>query len=217
MPENDERKTFPMLAPSHWWKLRKKFHQSIPGVVTDSYVATVLEMEEVSARSNVMPYLKSLGLISQDGKPTELVKQWRDDESYSDACKAILTTYPEELLHAIDDISTGRPKAERWFRNKAGVGQNAAAKMASIFMVIYEGDVKKAPEGRSATAPKQAAKTVETVPKGHIESEGSGGRSQSAGPEVNINLQIHISADASPDQIDQIFVSMSKHLYKNAQ
>ena len=33
-------------------------------------------------------------------------------------------------------------------------------------------------------------------------------------PEISINLQIHISSDASTDQIDQIFESMAKHIYK---
>jgi hypothetical protein len=33
-------------------------------------------------------------------------------------------------------------------------------------------------------------------------------------PEININLQVHISSDATPDQIDKIFESMAKHLYK---
>jgi hypothetical protein len=33
-------------------------------------------------------------------------------------------------------------------------------------------------------------------------------------PELHINLQIHISSDSSADQIDQIFASMSKHIYR---
>jgi hypothetical protein len=33
-----ERKSFPMLPGAHWWALREKFKQSIPGVVTDSYL-----------------------------------------------------------------------------------------------------------------------------------------------------------------------------------
>lgn len=33
-------------------------------------------------------------------------------------------------------------------------------------------------------------------------------------PSLNINVQIHIPAEASPDQIDQIFKSMAKHLYQ---
>ena len=31
---------------------------------------------------------------------------------------------------------------------------------------------------------------------------------------ININLEIHISSDATPDQIDSIFASMAKHIYK---
>jgi hypothetical protein len=34
------------------------------------------------------------------------------------------------------------------------------------------------------------------------------------GPAIHINLQIHISADASPEQIDQVFASMAKHVYQ---
>ncbi|MGI6460131.1 MAG: hypothetical protein ACOX5J_08530 [Candidatus Hydrogenedentales bacterium] len=32
-------------------------------------------------------------------------------------------------------------------------------------------------------------------------------------PAVHIDIQIHIAADAKPEQIDQIFTSMAKHLY----
>lgn len=39
--------------------------------------------------------------------------------------------------------------------------------------------------------------------------------SNQRGPDININLQIHISSDATPDQIDKIFESMSKHIYKS--
>ena len=39
--------------------------------------------------------------------------------------------------------------------------------------------------------------------------------SKSLAPSLHIDLQIHISPEASPDQIDKIFSSMSKHLYGN--
>jgi hypothetical protein len=35
-----------------------------------------------------------------------------------------------------------------------------------------------------------------------------------AAPGVHINLEIHISADATADQIDLIFAAMAKHIYK---
>jgi hypothetical protein len=124
MAEGEARKSYPMLSPSHWWALRKKFRQSIPGVVTDSYLATVLDMAANSARANVLPFLKTLGLIDQDGKPTERVKLWRDDESYADVCQAMLKEiYPDELLEAITNSASDRAKTDRWFANKSGFGE----------------------------------------------------------------------------------------------
>jgi hypothetical protein len=32
-------------------------------------------------------------------------------------------------------------------------------------------------------------------------------------PSIHLDIQIHISSDAKPEQIDQIFLSMSKYLY----
>jgi hypothetical protein len=39
-------------------------------------------------------------------------------------------------------------------------------------------------------------------------------RSSGAGPNVHLDIQIHIPADASAEQIYQIFESMARHLYK---
>ena len=39
------------------------------------------------------------------------------------------------------------------------------------------------------------------------------GLKEDKSPSIHIDLQIHISPDASPDQIDKIFESISKHLY----
>lgn len=33
------------------------------------------------------------------------------------------------------------------------------------------------------------------------------------GPGLHIDIQIHISPESTPDQIDKIFESMAKHLY----
>lgn len=37
---------------------------------------------------------------------------------------------------------------------------------------------------------------------------------QSQSPSLHIDIQIHLASDATPDQIDQIFASMAKHLYR---
>jgi hypothetical protein len=219
-----------MLPVSHWWELRKQFKRSIPGVVTDNYLATVLEMKIDSARNNVLPYLKQFKIIDDEGKTAERAKQWRDDERYTKVCQEMLVeTYPKDLLDAAPSADD-RGKAERWFANHTGAGESAAGRMAAIYAVLLQGDVTKQPEQEKKERPQRqareehaaamrsfpravavpaVAKPSPAVPQGgdkHID--------RPAVPDININLQVHISADATPDQIDQIFASMSKHIYR---
>ena len=66
---------FPILPASAWWKLRKKFNGSIPKEITPSYIATALDMSEVSAKANIIPKLKLIGFTDENNKPTELAIQ----------------------------------------------------------------------------------------------------------------------------------------------
>lgn len=236
MAEGETRKGFPMLPISHWWALRKKFRQSIPGVVTDSYLSTVLSMGVNSARANVLPFLKVLGIIDQDGKPTERAKLWRDDAHYTAVCKAIVSeVYPAELRDAVPDPASEKAKARSWFAQHTGVGEEAANRMVSLYSLLVEADSSKQPDldkkptpkkatpksARAGGASERSSQSANDAPRHPPGGEGGDSGSGDArrgspdhSPEVNINLQIHISADASPDQIDQIFASMAKHLYK---
>lgn len=223
------KKSYPMLPVAHWWTLRRKFIQSIPGVVTDNYLATVLGMAERSAQGNVLPYLKKLGIIDEDGKTGEMAKKWRDDQHYPEVCKEMLIeVYPQELLDAVTDPKH-RAQAERWFANDTGTGEVAARRMAALYMVLLEADPSKQAEQEkgehtkkavSGHAEKKAEKKInmKTAPNStapapaHVDHKAAHATSQM--PCININLEIHISADSTPEQIDQIFLSMAKHIYK---
>ena len=67
--------TYPMLSAKNWWSLRKKFKQTIPGGVTSNYLASVLDMQEVSATNNIMPYIKQISIVDQDGKTGEHIQR----------------------------------------------------------------------------------------------------------------------------------------------
>ena len=238
MAENEARKSYPILPVSQWWALRKKFKQSIPGVVTDTYISAALSMGVTSDRNNVLPYIKALGIIDSEGKPTERAKLWRDDEHYQEVCKAIVeSVYPGELRDAVPDPAAERDKANRWFAHHTGAGANAVGKMVSVYSVLAEADITKQPGQDKKSTPSKASASKNPVirKKAVVDSNSASqspndalktttssnngsqtrGKSIDRGPELNINLQIHISADASSDQIDQIFASMSKHLYKS--
>lgn len=221
---NDKKSQFPMMPISNWWALRAKFQQSIPGVVTDSYIATVLNMKEASARGNILPYLKQVGIINEDGKPLDRAKSWRDDAQYKKVCTEIINElYPKELLDVCPDPQSDRKSAERWFSNYTGGGQVAVRKMVSFYSILVEADPSKASEPkkkktqRISTAKKelpqkQISKKHENIKKSEDDKKQQNQRKNKI-PSININLQIHISADASPDQIDKIFESMAKHIY----
>jgi hypothetical protein len=234
--EKEKKKSFPMLPIAHWWQLRKQFKKSIPGAVTDNYVATVLGMQPNSARANVLPFLEDLRIIGEDNRPTERATLWRDDEHYADVCKAILKeVYPQELLDAVSDPNTNRVQAERWFANHTGAGEAAVKRMAGLYAVLAEADASKQPDlekkeakerptrerpakerpsSRPPTASVPAsAPDPNTYSREREKQEREKEQSRRAAPGININLQVHISADATPDQIDQIFASMAKHIY----
>jgi len=229
----EEKKTYPMLPVAHWWTLRKKFKQSIPGVVTDSYLSTVLSMQAGSARGNVLPYLKTLGIIDEEGKTGERAKRWRDDEHYTEVCREIRKeVYPQELSEAVPDPVKDRTKVERWFAQKTGSGTVAVRKMAVLYGVIATADASKQPEQERG---ERAKKTAQDRPKQNAEKREPAApsprapapatpalvhaaQSQSSatpqGPGIYINMEVHISADSTPDQIDAIFASMGKHIYR---
>jgi hypothetical protein len=222
----EQKKSFPMLYISHWWALRKKFKQSIPGIVTDGYLATVLEMKANSARANVLPFLKTLGIIDDDGKTGERAKQWRDDGRYPLVCKEILKdVYPQELLDAVTE-ATQRDQAESWFANATAAGAAAVGRMAALYMVLLEADPsKQADQDKGGLAKKREQPASKAVKKSIAAAQSQVAREVIPGvgnispqtphtPGININLEIHISADSTPDQIDAIFLSMAKHIYK---
>ena len=223
---NIKTKSFPMLPVNHWWALREQFKHSIPGVITVTYLGSVLNVQPDSARANILPYLKEFGLIDDEGKPEELATRWRDDEHYPEVCNTILhKVYPDELIAAVSDGGKGRETIMRWFANSTGKGKTAVERMTAIYVVLSEADISKKPGkkgGKESKKTKEKAlnkadgslSTSNTKPKTDDHPRERYTPTAPEAPGIHINLEIHISSDASPDQIDKIFESMAKHIYK---
>jgi len=95
----DQNNSYPTISEKNWWTIREKFKASLPSVVSPNYIKTLLTLSsEASARSNVIVPLKRLGLIDDDGKPTDLANDWRLDNKYRSSCDAMIkSVYPQEL------------------------------------------------------------------------------------------------------------------------
>lgn len=217
----EQSNSFPMISEKNWWTIREKFKATVPSVVSPNYVKTLLTMSsDNSANSNVISPLKRLGLIDDDNKPTQLAFKWRLDDSYSEACESMIkAVYPTELLDLFPDSDVDRSSSRNWFMSQ-GVGQGAADKMVALFSLLKSGEIKeKKATTKKATAPKVAKKqdkkairkdadaVIEQQSKSELTAE-SANR-----PNLHIDLQIHISPESSPEQIEAIFASMAKHLY----
>lgn len=217
---------YPTISEKAWWIIRDKFKASLPSSVSPTYVKSLLSMaSDSSANSNVITPMKRLGLIDEENKPTELANRWRIDDTYGKACETMLkSVYPTELLDLFPDEAIDKNSARTWFMSK-GVGQAAADKMIALFVLLKQGKVKdkkaKSPQiAKKSTSLKEnknlsRARAETVVPAEHCVAEStiSDTAPISNRPNLHIDLQIHISPESTPEQIECIFASMAKHLY----
>jgi hypothetical protein len=163
--------------------------------------------------------MRRVGLIDDDGALTERGNKWRVDASYSEACQEILDeVYPADLAALMDDSGAADPQAVKtWFDHK-GFGDSNARQMAATLVMIAAkqipepvvaepkkaGAKKAAPRNATASTPRTTT-TPDSVPAAAAPVQPT--PSSGAGPNVHLDIQIHIPADASAEQIDQIFES----------
>ena len=216
----EETKKYPNMPLKHWWTLREQFRRSIPGSANSTYLASVLNMQENSAETNILPTLRLTGLVDENDKPTDRAVKWRDDSSYKEVCKSIIKeVYPEELTDAAPDPSSDRETAKRWFATTTGLGQVAVNRMLAFYMLLLDADPnKKTSAGSSKPISKPTAKQPEkkVSPKKEptelaTTHETYQGKSL---PSLNFNFEIHISPESTAEHIDKIFESMARHLKK---
>lgn len=222
---NENKTSIPVLPVKHWWLLREQFRRSIPGTITTNYLSSILGGTENSARTNIMPSLRMIGLIDQDGKVNQDdAKKFRDDDQYKQYCLNIKeANYPQEVKDAFPDSDSERTRVVNWFQNYTGVGISGARRMAAFYLLLCEADPEKKKEIKETPAKVTKTQKVnkkemkrdlppKIEPDKPLEQRKQT-QDQHELPGLNINIQVHISSDATPDQIDQIFASMAKHLY----
>ncbi len=92
-----------------------------------------------------------------------------------------------------------------------GVGQGAADKMVALFMLLKSGEIKN----KNIATPKKSGKAVSKIAKPQAPSKSKEDSEPSDpvvkpqphgnGRNIHIDLQIHISPESTPEQIEAIF------------
>jgi hypothetical protein len=214
----------PKVGSKAWFTLRSKATNAPSTKFTPTFVAASLGMANAdSALGNIVRPMRALGIFEEDGSLTALGNKWRNDSTYADACEEILKkVYPAELAHLTE--SDGKPSASQvkaWLGNE-GFGESNARQMSATYVMIASKDIpldsptpeaKKTPPAKKPVAQKQPqTKQEKTDQTGQQQPPPA----RTDGPGIHLDIQIHLPADASAEQIDSIFRSMAKHIYGRA-
>lgn len=222
----EKANSYPKIGRKIWFLLRARFAKTLPSSVGTEYIISTSNMTEGSARSNVLNPFRDLKLIDENGKPSELAERWRHDDEYADVCKEIRAlVYPPALIEAYPDGSPSQKEnIKKWFMKNSKVGDVAGKMFADTYMLLSQGDpnasdneTKVPSTSRSSSTSAMAKKSVAKKPAATHSPAPAPAPAVDPPlirklPSVHIDVQVHISPDTSPEQIDRIFESMSKHL-----
>ena len=147
---------------------------------------------------SLLTMLKFIGLADQSGIPTQRWKEYRGSHHSQVLAEAIRDGYSELYAVYPDAHSRTAEELEHVFSTNSTAGKQVIAKTATTFRNLCE------------LADFSAVGGLGVSPRADVPPTPS----KQATPSLHINIQVHISPDATTDQIDQIFASMAKHLYK---
>ena len=161
--------------------------------------------------STLLGVLKTVGLVDSSGVPTSLWSSYRGSHHKKVLGDAIRTGYAELFAVYPDAWQTANADLEHVFSTSSSAGKQVIQKTVGTFKALCEcaefGSVEQQPAPVVHTGPMHAA-VAHPSPAPQ-----NSALVTAITPSVHIDIQIHISPEASTDQIDQIFKSMAKHLY----
>jgi hypothetical protein len=155
--------------------------------------------------------LKFIGFIDDSRSPTELWQKYRGKNHQQILAQGVQQGYRELFEIYPDAHERSSEELESYFSTQSTAGKQVISKTVSTFQTLCGlADFKSAvPTATELVMPtKISPKPVEEEQQTQTDIPSQ------LSPSLHIDIQIHISSGASADQIDQIFASMAKHLYK---
>ena len=159
---------------------------------------------------SLLPILKFIGFADSNGQPTTAWKEYRGKnhgvvlaagikKGYSE----LFETYPEAWKCSKEDLV-------HFFSTKSTAGQQVIDLTARTFQSLcaaadWTNSLPASREDALGHTEKHEEDVLTPPLKGRA--------LRQAAPSVHIDIQVHISPEATPEQIDKVFESMAKHLY----
>jgi hypothetical protein len=213
-----DKNSYPQIPGTVWWGMRAILQRTPNATIDDRFLSVHLGVQEAAARQ-YLAELKRVGLLTDEGKATPVAVRWRSDEHYWSAVQEILKgVYPSGLLEVAPPEDAQRDKVVSWFMHE-GLGSGTAGNKAATYLLIAtrnpnEAPSRNAPSQKNAADGVRAPKVAPAKQRPVREQKPEAGSRRIDSMPLNINVQIHISADATGDQIESIFSAMRRYLYE---
>jgi hypothetical protein len=230
---------YPVFPPTAWWQLRKLFQtKGVPKVFDAEYLINLGIRQNAPSANNIIRPFTRFGLFKwvDDSKYAEVCHSILH-KIYPEALTSVFTTITPE-----DQAGVERWFQRNLHLAPASARQYAAFYMLLLRADPAEQEAGNgAQAGRSPViAPRRSVNSRSLMPKANPQAPSnilpmvpavaleSQSMQESAHPQaprahhargaveptLNINVQIHIPAEVTAEQIEQIFKSMAKHLYQ---
>jgi hypothetical protein len=175
--------------------------RAVPPRVTAQYLASI-GLKEVND-SSIIRVLKFVGLVDGSRNSTEAFRQFRDEKNGPTALARQLQSAYKELYDTYDNAhNESDQNLSSFFKAKTDVGEKAIRFMVATFKVLSE--FASFSEVSLTDDRKADARSASSV--GIVQS------TSPAGPQIHINLQIHLPPEGSPATYDAIFEALSRRL-----
>lgn len=160
-----------------------------------------------------MRVLEFMGLINSK-TPTQLWRDYRSSPDHKATLGQAIRSAYADLFHTFPNAhELDGEQLKSYFRAHSDGGDKVIANTLSTFTSLRGAATFDAVAAATTSAKKPGAVPAQERATNHTREQQRVPRHAPTGPEVHIDIQVHISADMSPEQIDTIFSSMAKHLY----
>lgn len=188
--------------------LAKVREVGVPAKVTNQWLKSI--GFKSSNDGSLIGVLKQVGLADPSGVPTPLWSQYRGTAHKAVLADGIRRGYQELFATYPDAPTRSNTDLEHVFATSTNGGKKVIALTVNTFKNLC------AQADFSAETQLSAALNVSTdalhAPVGGLPIRSVQPAANNE-PSVHIDIQVHIAADTSVEQIDQIFKSMGQHLY----
>lgn len=183
----------------------------VPNKVTTKW------MESIGYKSrndrSMMVVLQQIQFVDASNVPTERWVSFRGANYRQVLADAIVNGYIELFTTYPDAYARSNEELEGFFSTKSTAGKQVISKTVSTFKALCDLADFSSLTINAPVSPSNAGKVNANfaIP---LQQEQSGQVNLPFTPKLHIDIQIHISPDATPQQIEQIFESMAKHIYR---